>query len=410
MTPVYPKISDHYAMLYVAVTMLIMAYSALFNVIPILVFLGIWLSHAFYRKTFILRPSWDLGLTLLLPVLACYSAFWSDYPGKSLYAGLEFVAMVICTLIMVRIVTVTAFMRGITLGTTVILVMTLMNGTYGQDLFSDGYALIGLFGSKNEVGFIAEIGIFVALIIMTAKKPMTEKLVFGVAPLLLCAVCLHMSRSSSSVVSLAIVLGVTVGAWLLTKLPVRSRPLGFGIALFTVLTLGVIIMASGYDVEGKILHSLGKDSTLTGRTYLWSEGIKVGQERPILGHGYAAFWVAGQPQAEKYWHEFFIPDPTGFHFHNLFIQAFVDLGLTGLTVVCMLFLINGFKSISMVLHQGMQPEYAFALGITVMFLIRAFVEVDWLGPFGVGPLLFFTTLPILLKQSTPSAVSGHSGQ
>jgi len=391
----FPHIPDPMAIIFVAITILIMAYSSLFSIIPILIFFAIWLPHFYYRRVFILRPSFDLFLTLALPFLACYSFFWSDYPGRSIYSGLEFVAMTICTILIARLVTTMALLKGISLGIAITMILTLMNGTYGKDLFTDGYALVGLFGSKNEVGFISEIGIFITLIILTAKRTRLEKLTFGFIPLVICAACFYMSKSSSSYASLAFILVATIAGWILTRLSKRSRPLAISLGIFALFTVVTIILASGINLQDKVLHGLGKDSTLTGRTYLWSEGIKVGQERPLLGHGYGAFWVAGQPQAEKYWHEFFIPNPTGFHFHNLYIQAFVDLGLAGLLTVCLLTLINCFLSLRRIIQQGMEPQYIFTLGLSVMFLIRAMVEVDWLGPFGFGTLLFFIILPIL---------------
>ncbi|MDB5492383.1 MAG: Exopolysaccharide production protein ExoQ [Micavibrio sp.] len=398
----FPKIPDGFSIPYVAATMVIMSYSALFSIVPILVFFAIWLPHFYYRRVFILRPSADLVISLLLPFVAFYSFFWSDYPGKSAYAGLEYIAMVVCTLLIARLVTIPALLKGITFGVSVTMVITLANGSYGRDMFSGGYALVGLFGSKNVVGFISEIGIFVSLIILTMRIPKLQKLIFGLIPLAICAVCFYMSRSSSSYASMVAVLATCAGAWLLTRLPVASRPLGLGLAFFALLTVGAITMASGLNVQEKVLNSLGKDSTLTGRTYLWSEGIKVGQERPVLGHGYSAFWVAGQPQAEKYWHEFYIPNPTGFHFHNLFIQSFVDLGFVGLAIAGMLLLMNCGLSLARIVANGMVPEYTLALGLSIMFLIRAMVEVDWLVPFGIGPLLFFIILPLLRRDSADS--------
>lgn len=401
-TLAFPKIPDRFSVLYVALTIVIMSYSALFNVIPILIFFAIWLPHFYYKRIFALRPSWDMAISLFLPFLSFYSFFWSDYSGKSAYAGLEFIAMVICTTLISRLVTIPALLKGITLGIAVTMIMTLMNGTYGEDVFSSGYALVGLFGSKNEVGFISEIGIFVSLIILGARIPKHEKIAFGIIPLAICTVCFYMSKSSSSYASMAVILGVSAGGWMLARLPRSLRSLGLALGIFAAMTAVVIILASGFNIQEKVLSGLGKDSTLTGRTYLWSEGIKIGQERPILGHGYSAFWVAGQPQAEKYWHEFYIPNPTGFHFHNLFIQAFVDLGIAGFLTVTLLLLMNCVLSLKRILLSGMQPEYALALGLSTMFLIRAMVEVDWLGPFGIGPLLFFIILPILwnIKQKT----------
>jgi O-antigen ligase len=41
------------------------------------------------------------------------------------------------------------------------------------------------------------------------------------------------------------------------------------------------------------LAFVGKDSTLTGRVYLWHEVVKLIGERPVLGWGYRAMWQPG---------------------------------------------------------------------------------------------------------------------
>ena len=43
-----------------------------------------------------------------------------------------------------------------------------------------------------------------------------------------------------------------------------------------------------------------------------------------------------------------------------------------------------------------------------MFLLRSFVEVDLLGPFGAGPLLFFSILPRLEGYKRAEKASGRS--
>jgi exopolysaccharide production protein ExoQ len=404
--PPFPVLPDMRAIPLVALTLAIMAYSSLFNILPILFFLGIWLSHLFYKKSFILRPSADMILALLLPLLCCYSFFWSDYPGKTIYTGLEFTAMAACTIIMARIVSTEAFAKGIALGAVLVLLPTLLSEHYAKDYFSETYALVGFFGSKNQVGFIAQVGIFISVIILFMKTEARQKIFFGFLPLLLCCVCFFLSRSASSAISLTVMFGAAAGMYVLTRAPRAFRPIALGTAILAACALAVFVIALDLDILDKILAAFGKNSTLTGRTYLWAEGIKIGQEDLILGHGYAAFWVPGQHQAEQYWHEFQIYNKTGFHFHNLLIQTFVDLGAVGLTVVSFLLLTSFYKSLRLAMVNGMPPEAGIALGLSCMFLIRAFVEVDWLGPFGIGPLLFFWIIPHLAARRRASIAGG----
>ena len=84
-----------------------------------------------------------------------------------------------------------------------------------------------------------------------------------------------------------------------------------------------------------LLGAFGKDSTLTGRTYLWAEGLAAAGAAPTFGTGYYAYWVQGFPEAERLWEEFYITSRSGFHFHNTYIEALVELGVVGFALVAL---------------------------------------------------------------------------
>ena len=79
----------------------------------------------------------------------------------------------------------------------------------------------------------------------------------------------------------------------------------------------------------------------------------------------------------------------------------VGAGGAGLMAVCLLLLIPCYKSLRLVMKGNMGLELGLVLGISYMFLIRSFVEVDWLGPFGIGVLMFY---PIFTRLA---ALSGR---
>lgn len=394
-----PRIPERLAVVYVALSLvlILMAYTASLAVVSILTFFAIWLPHALYKKTFVLRPTSDLFLAILFPLFCLYSVLWAAYPAKVLYTGTEFMAMVICAIIMARTVSMRAFSKGVTLGCTIALIITLINGNYAQDHFSKTYALVGLLGSKNQVGFIAEIGIYTGLLLAFTKIDKFQKLLFALIPLVICGVCLYMSRSATSVMSLTAMLSVLVGMYFVTRLPQGLRMPALVASIFAVATVIMFAVALDVSMVDTILGGFGKNSTLTGRTYLWAEGIKNGMEMPWLGHGYVSFWVVGQPQAELYWHEFLIGNRSGFHFHNLYVQTFVDLGAVGVTIVSLLLIGLCIASLRLVLRAGLGLETGLFLGLSFMFLVRSFAEVDILGPFGVGPLLFYAMIPQLAQ-------------
>jgi exopolysaccharide production protein ExoQ len=78
-----------------------------------------------------------------------------------------------------------------------------------------------------------------------------------------------------------------------------------------------------------IVIGLGKDPTLSARTYIWAGAIDKVIQEPLLGYGRAAFWV---PDSIPAWEvgalasRGFIPS----HAHNGFIDVALEIGLLGL--------------------------------------------------------------------------------
>jgi exopolysaccharide production protein ExoQ len=383
-----PQLSPWRSIVFMALTTLIMAYSVNIGMVSILVFYAMWFSHGYYKGKFTLYPGPEMFLPLLLASYAALSFVWSDYPNESLYKGTEFVSMMLCTFIMVRVNPIDTFLKGLALGCIIIMIITLLSGNSGMPIMGPHAHLMGYFSSKNQVGLFAEIGIIsvVSLLCFPARNLIRFALYLPAIALYLG--CLYLSKSGSSILSLIMVLAVLGGVLFLTRLPLNARPVFIAVALLGAITALFATYAFNLGIYQKILGALGKDSTLTGRTYLWKEGIINGFDDPVLGHGYSAFWVLGQPKAEQYWKEFFITTKTGFHFHNMYIQSFVDLGLLGLLMILFMAGRTFFVSFYRCAFQDKNMVNIFALSLSTMFIIRGIVEVDILGPFGIGCLLF----------------------
>lgn len=395
--PEFQKLPAILALSYLAVSALIMAYSSLFSVLPILVFLGLWFAHFYYGRQFVFRPSLGMLAMLIVPVWACYSALWSAHPFQSIYTGLEYLALILCSIVICRIVRFEHFIQGIALGVMLVLVLALVFDSNGLSSLSGGRPLIGLFGSKNQVGLMAEIGALLSVVMLFLKIPLGRKLILSAAVLALSAVCLYLSASATSILSLVVTLALLVGMFCVGRVPPLFRGLSFGALASVVLSVGAVIYMLELEVFAAVLEGFGKSSTLTGRTELWEGGIKAALEKPFLGHGYNAFWVPGNPVAEQYWSKFLIPDKTGFNFHSLFLEFFVSMGVVGLALLIGLFAILLFGGLGSILKHGMNAVNGFVFALGAMFFVRAFVEVDLLGPFGLAPLLFYSAIGYFLQ-------------
>lgn len=406
----HPKLPELIGILSVAATVVCMGYGGLLGPVSIVAFYAIWLPRIRYRGARLIKPGQDIFI-FIFPLFACLSAAWSKYPTTSLYTGLEYTSTAVCALLMARLTTTSSLVRGLVLGIAGALLASLINGRYATDAFSGRSSLIGLFGSKNMVGIFSEIGVIASLFCLSMKQKFPSRLVWGIVPLLLCTYTLHLSKSASSVLSLLVVIGLLVTLLVITRLPKVYR--GFSFSIITVWLLVLVVTAGTIGVQDEVLQSFGKSTTLTGRTTLWEKGVQTGWDNPVIGMGYSAFWVKGNILAEHFWYKFGVKSRSGFHFHNTFIQVFVELGITGVLMVGWMFLFICLSSLRRILARGMELEAALVLSLAVMFVTRSFVEVDVVGTFNIGPLLFYMLLPrlraaALEKDAATAALSAQS--
>lgn len=191
--------------------------------------------------------------------------------------------------------------------------------------------------------------------------------------------------------------------------PHHRKMLFIGAAVF-----GVIIAVAGVYLGAVdlVLGLFGKDSTLTGRTYLWEQGIEAAAQHPFFGVGYQAYWVQGFSEPERLWEEFFIGSRSGFHFHNTFIETTVETGFIGLLLLVSVLVIAFGGHIGRLLGDHRNEESYVLFGVAALLVVRAFVEIDILNPYHVGSfLLYFTAGKLALarpvQQITPLVYYDH---
>lgn len=83
------------------------------------------------------------------------------------------------------------------------------------------------------------------------------------------------------------------------------------------------------DLKEELLTALGKDPTLTGRTYLWEIAQRLMAEHPLTGLGANSFWRAELGPANSIAEYFYFPKFMGFSFHNSYYENGVSYGYPG---------------------------------------------------------------------------------
>lgn len=378
----FPKLPDAQSVTYVAITTFVLAYSFWIPVYPILLLYALWFSVLIYAGKFTLRPGRDLILPGALSLLCLASSFWADVPLAVIYPAFQYISTIMCAMIISRLVTLDNFIKGLSIGAFFVLLILFRKGHYDMS---------GLFGSKNQVGLFAQIGLICSTVLFFTIKTMSfRKVIFCFLPFMLSVLCLLISFSVSSIISTFVILCMIAVVYFLMSLPKSMRLILISMSLMCLSTLAMVIYAFDLDPYGDLLQAFGKDKSLTGRTDLWGYGTSFALENSWLGTGFSRFWFVGHPLAEQIWQEFHIPGKAGFHFHNVFIQAMVELGYIGLVLMTVIILTPITYALRHVLYDD-KPSLlvVFTAGLAVMFIMRSMVEVDVFNPYTIGTIILF---------------------
>jgi exopolysaccharide production protein ExoQ len=382
-----PRRNQPYGMLAVALSFFVFAYSSKFGQISILAYYGLWslLVLADYRQAL---GKYSKYLWIFSFALFCFvSAFWSPAFGVSLRTAIQYLTHVACALIAVRTMTLQTLNKGAILGIGLVLVYSLLFGTYLFDSMDGTFGFVGAFSSKNQLGFFSSLGVFFCYTAVTVFRLRSLWLPIAGVVALLSAYCLAASQSATSVITTVGVVGLCIGMQAFMFFSPGHRRIFFSAGLI----LGVVAATGALQVGAMdaILGIFGKDSTLTGRTYLWQQGIAAAARSPYFGMGYQGFWVPGFADAERLWQDFFITGRSGFHFHNTYIETMVETGVAGTFLLVFILLTTLIGHLKRVLTYASTPESLVLFGLTSLLLIRSFVEIDIINPYQVGSFLFY---------------------
>jgi len=176
---------------------------------------------------------------------------------------------------------------------------------------------------------------------------------------------LSMAQSSTSFVSL--LLGALIVV-LVGRRFVNKRLIGTYI-IITVLALAAA--ESMFGIYDRTLQLLHRDPTLTERTMLWDDILKV-KINPVLGVGFESFWLGERRQ--KLWDETrWQPSEA----HNGYLETYLNLGLLGLLLLLGL-LFATFQKIRPQLLTNFEFS-RFRLGFLVAIIVYNWTESAFKG-------------------------------
>lgn len=233
----------------------------------------------------------------------------------------------------------------------------------------------GTFAHKNIASPVMAVLLYLGLYLAISGA-----FVAGPTILILAAIFLSFTAGKTSsalclvMFALASLVSATQSLWL--KRIMCFLPL----LVLNLLTVGTVAS----EALANLTKQLPVDSSFTGRTEIWELALTAVSEKPIIGHGFAAFWdsagvIGRQTNFGAEW------TATAAHSHNSYLDLAVTIGLPGLVLAILIFVLAPLKNFHAIQAGGRNDPLA-----------RFFLTI-WL--FG---LYYATTETFLLDRQNPT--------
>jgi exopolysaccharide production protein ExoQ len=253
----------------------------------------------------------------------------------------------------------------------------------------------GIAQSKNMMGCDCLIlGLFFFWhFLKTRQKERTrsrrgELLLIGSFMAMICWV-LRMIHSSTSMICLLV--GLLVMALLGMRF-VDKRLIG----AYIVLSVAALLIAElAFGISQYVIEFLHKDPTLTDRTRLWADILKI-KINPIFGAGFESFWL-GDRLVQLHEGRAFQPNEA----HNGYLETYINLGLPGLFI-----LIAAIGSAYRKIRGELLREFEFSrfrLGVLAAIVLYNFTEASFTGPQAMWLVFYIIALDYPRFEYEPAA-------
>jgi exopolysaccharide production protein ExoQ len=340
---------------------------------PALIFLGITFI---YGLLFPARPYrallWNF-VPWMIVAFGALSVIWSDVPMHSARSAAQ---IGLTTLVAIT------FAQNVPAYSYITVIMYAFLAPVLASLY-----IPGMFGSKNSLALAIALILLSSCWVMLDRQQTKIARIVALLALLGTPMMLFAADSQGALLSGGFALLCSFLPFLLRSLRSNTRIFLFWLAVFGVIILlgsALWLLDGVFDIA---LTSIGKDSTLTGRTVLWSQAIDLIADHPFGGLGLQAFWIEGNRGAERLWAFFFIDTRAGFHFHNLWLEIGVELGLLGIAIAFLTTLLVVVNVFQWMLNDP-RPESCFFAGFVALVVFRTFGEAELYVQFYLVPMIF----------------------
>jgi O-antigen ligase len=245
--------------------------------------------------------------------------------------------------------------------------MAIYNTAHGSRFIDIGYQ--GYFLGKNYLGECASIG-FLLSVHELYHRGWRRMVSF---PAIVIAVTLVFLSNSKTAFALAIVCPLLARLTLIGRRITHLSPAVILLSLPICYMMLSVLM--NVDIMGRIAYILFHDSSLTGRTVIWSFAQYEIRQRPLLGWGYQSFWLVPESpsSAAPGWVKM-MPNA-----HNGYYDTMLELGYVGLAFL-VIFIIATLHAIGRVADRD-AARARLLLSLALFMILYNYFESLWMRGF-----------------------------
>ncbi len=336
---------------------------------------------------------------LIIPILCIVSALWAPYPNEAIRKGILLALTAIVAIYVASRLSGRQILTVLMLAESIALFVTVAKPNL------DNGAWTGIFGQKNFLAVHMFLLFAPAMALLLDKATNRWIRLYALAMVPGAILAIYMAKSGTTTLLLIGSFTTMLGHAFLWQPAARIRHMRMLLLLaLSALLLAAVFLLFGimqFDAADEIFKFLGKDSTLTGRTYLWQTAERIMAEKPWTGVGAEGFWRPEYGAANSITEYFFYERYTHFSFHNSYLENGVSLGypgywatvfLAGWAIVC--------ATMTWVRNQSIVNAAFFI--ISVMIVIRSTAEVDLAQEF-TGTLVLLIIGAVRREKLEPGA-------
>lgn len=261
---------------------------------------------------------------------------------------------------------------------------------------------IGVTTNKNQLGQLCFIvGVFFLWILITKyykRQLLKDKTQLFTDILLLIVALWILAGSVDAMSATALSLTILSAFCFIILLKLKSKRERviviisfFSLIVFSELLVNLILNKGLIEI---IILSLGRDSSLTGRTEIWNDIMEIAAKNPLFGTGYGAFWIGNL--THNLWDKYYFQLKSA---HNGYLDIYLELGAVGLFFLLVLIFVT-FKNILETL--SIRFEFGiFKLTLLITFCLYNISESQFLVPTSLLSFIFLliaVNLPKRLKS------------